>query len=48
MKIGDLVKWLDGDIGLITKVRKWHRACFYVEWVNDIPAWHDADTLEVI
>ena len=50
MKVGDLVKWIDGDLRIITKVHPEHSHVFYVLWANDPnqPTWHEDCELEEV
>ena len=50
MKVGDLVKWIDGDLGIITKVHPEHSHVFYVLWLDDAdqPTWHEDCELEAV
>ena len=51
MKVGDLVKWIDGDLGIITKVHPEHSHVFYVLWLADFdqpPTWHADCELEAV
>ena len=50
MKVGDLVKWIDGDLGIITKVQPEHSHVVYVLWLDDAdqPTWHEDCELEAV
>ena len=48
-KVGDLVKWIDGDLGIITRVHNEPPNIFYVVWTSDDPpTWHEFDELEKV
>ena len=51
MKVGDLVGYNDGDIGIIMEVSE--NPCgmitdYFVRWANDLSGWHEECELEVL
>ena len=48
MKVGDLVGYEDGDIGIVIEVEGWTAAHLFIQWSDGCDGWHLRSELEVI